>query len=86
MAYQNQEFKQLSAKERKELKRKRNRKPVVLPVRKLSEQAQIKAEIGDLGDKELPKEQKFALQQKYGLSGVLDTDIYWYLQEVQTRG
>lgn len=75
--------KQLSARELKELKRKRFKKAVVLPIRKLDESKQMKAEIGD---QELSKSHKFALQQKYGLSSVLDTDIDWYLQEVLTRG
>ncbi len=77
------EKQELSARELRKLKRKQNRKPVVLPVRKLDESKQMKAEIGD---QELDKVQKFALQQKYGLSGVLDSDIEWYLQEVLTRG
>lgn len=38
--------------------------------------AQLKAEVDGA---ELKKEEKFALQQKYGLSGVLDTDIEWYM-------
>jgi hypothetical protein len=51
--------------------------------RKLDVSEQLKAEIDGA---EITKVHKFALQQKYGLSGVLDTDIEWYLQEVLTRG
>lgn len=82
MANQNQEFSTLSAREQRLLKRKKNRKPVVLPIRKLDPAIQLKSEVGD---QELSKAHKFALQQKYGLSAVLDTDIEWYLQEVLTR-
>jgi hypothetical protein len=45
-------------------------------VQRADENAQLKAEVDG---KETTKAQKFALQQKYGLSGVLDSDIDWYL-------
>jgi hypothetical protein len=78
---------ELSAREQRKLKRKQGRKSVVLPNRKLDEGKQMKAEIGD---QELSRPHKFALQQKYGLSGVLETDIEWYLSldasEVRANG
>jgi hypothetical protein len=45
-------------------------------VQRADENAQLKAEVDG---KEITKVQRFALQQKYGLSGVLDSDIEWYL-------
>lgn len=77
---------ELSAREQRKLKRKQSRKPVVLPIRKLDPAIQLKAELKTENDKEVPKAHKFALQQKYGLASVSETDIEWYLTEVATRG